>query len=168
MVAISILSISIAATFTAVQNAIQSSTLAKDQITGFYLAQEAMEYIKNVRDENALKTIVNAPSVTNWLYGLSDVAGDPCYFGKTCTIDSPNKSVWSCPGSFGSCPVMNEDSLSGLFGYNAGWTPTNFKREIQFQQVSANIEVAVTVSISWNTRGVNHSFQVKESLFNRQ
>ena len=38
LVAISVLSLSIAGAFTAVQGGIQSSTVAKDQITAFYLA----------------------------------------------------------------------------------------------------------------------------------
>src|SRR3989338_6292235 len=93
LVAISILSISITATFTAVQNGIQNSTIAKDQTTAFYLAQEAMEFIKNKRDENALNSISGGPN--QWLTGMSNAGGDPCYFGgggtsqKTCRIDSP-------------------------------------------------------------------------------
>ncbi len=175
LVAISILSLSIVATFTAVQNGLQTSNLAKDQITAFYLAQEAMEYIKNIRDQNALKTIVNG-TTTNWLSGLA-TPGDPCDMaaGKTCTIDSPHippsLAVVSCDGGFGTCPVINQDSVSSLFGYNAGWTPTYFKREVQFASVPntlPNVEVAVTIRISWTNHGRAQSFQVKESLFDRQ
>ncbi|HEY4509194.1 MAG TPA: type II secretion system protein [Candidatus Paceibacterota bacterium] len=167
LVAISILSLSIAATFTAVQNSIQNSTYAKDEITAFYLTQEAMEFIKNIRDENALHSI--SGQSTNWLASLSNVSSDPCYFGKTCVIDSPLKTVTACSGGFGSCPNLKEDSGTGLFGYTSGgtWLTTNFKREIQFQQVASD-EISVIIKISWTSRGIPKSFQVTETLFNRQ
>src|SRR3989344_8733451 len=100
LVAISILTLSIAGAFTAVQSGIQSSTFAKDQTTAFYLAQEGMEFIKNKRDENALNSINEQPNpVTNWLTGLSDDPdNDPCYFGSVCRVDvtvsSPNDVVY--------------------------------------------------------------------------
>ena len=132
-----------------------------------------MEFIKNVRDNNTLNKLNGGSN--NWLYGLADTSSDLCWFGNTCKIDSfvgiPN-GVTACSGGFGSCANIkqNTDDTSGtygLFGYTASWTDTNFKREIQFQSISAN-EILVTISISWLTRGVNHSFQVSESLFNRQ
>ena len=167
LVAISILSISILGTYTAVQNSLQSSTIAKDQVIGFYLAQEGMEYIKNVRDENALHSISGIP--TNWLTGLSGVGSDPCYFGKTCTIDSPAGTASTCSGGFGSCPDIKRNSSNGLYGYTTGgsWVATNFKRDIQFTQNSAD-EVTVTISIRWTNRGTTKSFQIKQILFNRQ
>ena len=165
LVAISILTMSIAATFTAVQGGIQSSTVAKDQTTAFYLAQEGMEFIRNIRDENALRSVNGTP--TNWLVGLSSVAGDPCFFGKTCTIDSPLKTLATCSGGFDSCPNIRQDQSTGLYGYTPGWTTLNFKREIQFQSLSPN-EVKITIFISWTARGISKSFQITELLLNHQ
>lgn len=164
LVAISILSLSILAGFTAVQNGIKSSLTSKNQITSFYLAQEVMEYVKNIRDENALD-FINGGTRT-WLTGLSAQASDPCYFGKTCYIDSPLKTATACSGVNTTCPNLRMDQTSKLWGYTAGWTQTNFKRAISFQSVSAD-EVAITVWISW-TEGLNtKTFQVTKSLFNR-
>ncbi len=178
LVAISVLSISILATFTAVQKGLQASALSKDQITAFYLTQEVMELIKNVRDENALHAISGATNpITGqpytWLSGISENVGDACYFGKTCVVDSPvgianSGGVTTCSGGFGTCPYIRQDAVTGLFGYNAGWTQTNFKREVQLVQVVSNVEVSVVVNISWTTGGSSRSFQIKESIFNRQ
>ncbi|MBI4155889.1 MAG: type II secretion system protein [Candidatus Zambryskibacteria bacterium] len=165
LVAISILTMSIAATFTAVQSGIQSSTIAKDQVTAFWLAQEGMEFIRNIRDENALRSVSGTP--TNWLASLSASAGDPCFFGKTCTIDSPLKTTAACSGGFGSCPNIRQSPSTGLYGYTSGWTQLNFKREIQFQSISAS-EVKALINISWLNRGVTKSFQISELLFNHQ
>ena len=169
LVAISILSLSILATFTAVQSGLQDSTIVKDRITAFYLNQEGMEIIKNLRDENALNNLSGGG--TNWLHGMAELLGDPCYFGKTCKVVSPAllANVTYCGVAFGSCPVLNQDSATGLFGYTSGgtWSATIFKREIQFTKNSDD-EVLVTIQISWTTRGVAKSFKVTESLFNRQ
>jgi hypothetical protein len=180
-VAISILSLSIAGTFTAVQNGIQNSTLAKDQTTAFYLAQEAMEFIKNRRDENALSSISQQPNpTTKWLTGLSDLNTsndvDPCYFGKVCMIDSPAKTITYCGMSFGTCPSLKQDTNTGsntygLYGYTGSWTPTIFKREIKFTEInpsSPGREIQVTIQMSWTSRWGPKSFQVTETLFNRQ
>jgi prepilin-type N-terminal cleavage/methylation domain-containing protein len=166
LVAISILSLSIAATFTAVQNGIQNSTVAKDQITAFYLAQEAMEYIKNIRDQNALSSINGGTNT--WLTGLSGVSGDPCYFGKVCRIDSPAQVATYCGTTFGTCPNLSQNPSNGLFGYTSGWTLTAIKREIQFVQKVADREVEVIVKMSWTNRGVIKSFDASETFFNRQ
>lgn len=177
LVAISILSLSILSTFASVKNGIQSSTQVKDQIISFYLAQEGIEYIKNIRDENALFSInevANSRPPRSWLYGISSVGGDPCYFGKTCVIDSyrGRAGIASCTGGFGSCPNLSQDTgavsgTKGLYGYTAGWSATTFKREIQLVQNSPT-EITVVLSMSWRTMGKNMSFQIKQLLFDRQ
>jgi len=165
LVAISILSLSVAGAFTAVQGGIKSSTVAKDQITAFYLAQEGMEFIKNVRDENALHSV--SGQSTGWLDDLSSVSSDPCFFGKICRIDSYLKTIATCSGGFGTCPNIKKDSSTGLFGYTPSWPDTVFKREIQFQQIGTD-EVFVIMRISWTNRGMCKFFQASETLFNRQ
>ena len=177
IVAIAILSLSIAGTFTAVQSGIQASTVAKDQATAFYLVQEGMEFIKNIRDENALYEVANPTlPAKNWLTGIlvdSNGISGPCDFGKTCIIDVPAKTIgiqpgnYSCSGGLGTCPRINQDISSGLFGYTQGWFPTTFRREIQFQSITVD-EVRVLISVSWTSRGKTRSFQVTQSLFNRQ
>ncbi|HEY4505350.1 MAG TPA: type II secretion system protein [Candidatus Paceibacterota bacterium] len=171
LVAISILSLSIAATFTAVQSGIQNSTIAKDQTIAFNLSQEAIEFIKNIRDENGLHSVDG--TTVNWLASISGSASDPCYFGKVCEIDSPLKTVTSCGSASitGSppnlCPNIRQDPVTGLYGYNSGWAVTNFKREIQLQQISAD-EASVVISVSWTSRAGSRYFQAVETLFNHQ
>lgn len=165
LVAIGILSVAILGTYTAVQGGLQKSTIAKDEIIAFYLAQEAIEYVKNIRDENSLRGL--GGTSTHWLSGLSAQASDNCYFGKVCTIDSLLKVTANCAGGAGSCPNIRMDNTSGLWGYTGSWALTNFKREISFQSISAN-EVRVIVVVSWMSGGTSRSFQVSEIVFNHQ
>lgn len=177
LVAISILSLSIVATFTAVQNGLQNSSIAKDQTTAFYLAQEAMEFIKNKRDNNALYTINGGLPAHGWLHGLSDV-GDLCYFGKICKIDvtvnSPNDVLYvgnyDNDSSWDQSSFLNQQTSTSLFGYTStsGWNPTIFKREIKFREIVPGQEVEVTIHMSWTSRWGVKSFLATETLFNRQ
>ncbi|HEY0220976.1 MAG TPA: prepilin-type N-terminal cleavage/methylation domain-containing protein, partial [Candidatus Paceibacterota bacterium] len=105
LVAISILSLSILSTFTVVSSSLKSSSLAKEQVIAFYLAQEAMEYIKNVRDNNALASLNGGANT--WLTGLSSAQADPCWYGlggvgqKTCQITTITQVVTNCAGGLG-------------------------------------------------------------------
>ena len=163
LVAVSILSISVLATFTAVQGGLQSSLYVKDRITAFYLAQEAFEYIKNIRDDNIIKTISGTP--TNWLAGLTANPGDPCPFTQYCKIDVKNRNVTNCGASLNNCPVLKQDTVSGLYNYTTG-SDTTFNRGIQFYFVTSD-EIDVAVTVQWITRGVTKSFKVQQSFFNR-
>jgi prepilin-type N-terminal cleavage/methylation domain-containing protein len=165
MIAIAILSVAILGTFTAVQSSLQDAGFAKDQTTAFYLVQEAVEYVRNVRDTNALTNI--ATPGTDWLSGLADPS-DPCHpLGKVCQIDVSSNTVASCPD--GTCPVLNEDPVTGAFGYNPAWPATHFRREITLTTPGgpngAN-EVLVNVTISWMSGIFSKTFTVQETLFN--
>lgn len=162
LVAISILSLSILAGFTAVQNGLKSSQTAKNQIIAFYMVQEAMEYIKNIRDENALD-FINGGTKT-WLTGLS-AGTDPCDIGEYCRIDSPAKVVTYCGMTNTSCPNIGMDTSTGVWGY--AYPVTNFNRAISITPVVAGQEVVVTVRISWTQGNSTQTFQVSQSLFNR-
>ncbi len=171
LVAVSILSISILAGFTAVQNGLKASINAKDQITAFYLIQDVMEFIKNKRDNNALASINGGSNA--WLDGLVTTTGGtlpgPCHFTTKCIIDSALTTVTSFGGANSAAEVLRRNSTTGLVGYNSSWPATNFKRVISFQEiVGSPNEVTATVWISWTQGNSTRSFQVSENIFNHQ
>lgn len=187
IVAIFVLSLSISGAFTAIQQSLSQSIIAKDEVKAFYLAQEAIEIIRNKRDANQLIRINTGTG--HWLRGIAENGADPCYFNpspdfpKVCRVDAFDLSLNYCgSNAWGSCPLLNQDqdtNLSNptayLYGYQTGptWKPTNFRREIQIERVqndaSGNpIEIAVTVRISW-TKGsllLPFVFEAKTHLFN--
>lgn len=170
LVAVAILSLSLLAGFTAVQSSLQNSNLTEDQITAFFLTQESVEFIKNIRDENALRNLGGTP--TTWLHLMSEVNTDPCYFGNVCRIDVVAKTMVYCGTTAGSCPVLNQNTTPSsstylLYGYTNGWTPTRFKREIQFQSIQPD-EVRVTTTVSWTKGNKNYTFQTSQLLFNHE
>lgn len=174
LVAISILTISILGTFTAVQSGLQSSSFAKDQITAFYLVQETMEYLRNVRDENAICTLDGASGgvCTNdgWLTGISADGSDPCTFDTVCRIDSYADTVVSCGSTeWESCPVLNQHT-TGVYSYTSGngWTATRFKREVKIESITPDEEISIAVRISWTSGSFTKNFTVRQNLRNWQ
>jgi prepilin-type N-terminal cleavage/methylation domain-containing protein len=163
LVAISILVMSITGAFTAAQNGISSAIYSKDQIIAFNLAAEGAEQIRNLRDENGIKG-------QNWLTGIANSSGDPCYFGKVCTVDAVNTDVngkpimAACSGALGTCPVLKQDPTNGFYGYASGWTDTTFKREISLTSINSH-EISILVRVSWSKGLVNRQFDIKENLF---
>ncbi len=166
LVAISILSISILATFSAVQAGLQYSGNAKNQTIAFYLVQEAMEFVKNTRDQNAL-TYLGGSSTTEWLSGISS-PGDPCD-GAVCELDMNASSnlLTSCSSDYNSCTYLRNNANTGQFGFNAAWTATTYKRGMQITSVDTD-EALITVHVSWTHRGQSRFVEVSQLIYNRQ
>lgn len=167
IVAIAVVSLAIAGATAAVRTGLVGSSLAKEQSQAFYLSQEAIEIIRNMRDANVLANFNNTP--TNWLSGIA-TAGSACAPPNTCTVDAniyPLQNPLSNIGCSGwnSCPYLRQDPVTFVYGYNGAWPQTRFRREIQIETVSAN-EVNITVQISWLHGVVARSFKTKTILTN--
>lgn len=158
-VAISILLISLSGPLSIAAQALRSAYYARDEITAFYLAQEGLEYVRAVRDQNYL----HSPAQP-WLTGVDDCespagAASP----PACQVDFPNFSHSVCVG--GTCTPLLIDS-NGLFNASTG-NPSAFTRTLTITEVAANPtgEVVVGVRVSWVSAGISRSFQLSEHLF---
>ncbi|MDP6387829.1 MAG: prepilin-type N-terminal cleavage/methylation domain-containing protein [Candidatus Pacebacteria bacterium] len=148
LVAITILTVSIVGPITIASKGMAASVFARDQITAFYLAQEAVEYIRNKRDENNIQG-------NNWLFGLSE-----CIGGNVCMIDIQNNNIELCQG--GACPVLKYNDTTGFYNYETG-NNSNFIREIKIDTVDDK-EVSITTTLSWKTGVISKTFTVKEHI----
>jgi len=162
IIAITVISLAIAGATSAVTTGLIGASIAKDQVQAFYLAQEAVEILRNKRDTNIL-TNFNG-TATNWLAGIAELATDPCAPGNTCTVDAFAYSLSNsgCTG-WNSCPYLRQDSLNYLYGYDGSWVETPFRREVQIEIISAT-EIAVTVQVSWTHGLSSRSFKTKTIL----
>jgi prepilin-type N-terminal cleavage/methylation domain-containing protein len=166
IVAISVLSLSISGVFSAVQQSLSQSIISKDEVKVFYLAQEAVDIIRNKRDSNQLSKTKGLP--VSWLDGITQ-GGDGvhiCPFGHTCTVNAVDLQIVDCgTGGWGTCPVLNQDPTTFLYSYNTSYPATNFRREIQIESIDAK-EIAITVQISWSKGSLPLRFKVKTLLLN--
>src|SRR6185369_6180494 len=85
LVAIAILMIAIAGPLTVAQKGLTSSIYARDQMIASYLAQDAIEYVKNVRDSDKL-------AGQGWLSSFDSNSGHDCET-FTCTVDTLHDTI---------------------------------------------------------------------------
>ncbi|HBM45414.1 MAG: hypothetical protein UR85_C0011G0008 [Candidatus Nomurabacteria bacterium GW2011_GWF2_35_66] len=187
LVAISILVISVIGPLSLASKGLSYSTYAKDEITAFYLANEAIDVIRNIRD-------TNTRSEKPWL----DVPGDnmdikiteKCKGPKGCYFDvwknPPNLRTAFVTGDIDSTlKTCNSDSGLVRFGYAFDWPnsiipnecadikidQTSFLRNITIDEVGWNpaglpTEIRATVKVSWTTKtGIERSVTITENLF---
>lgn len=170
MVAISILAIALVGPFTAVQSALTSSYVARDRLVASTLAQEGLEYVRSIRDNNYLAGL-------DWLDGFSSTVqnknlcfgNDPTGF---CTVDArlgdfhdePTAMRGYSQANVGNIPYLKLNS-SGLYSYVDG-TDTKFKRTVQINTVpDAAHEIKVTVVVTWQTGLQTYTVQVEDNLY---
>lgn len=175
LVAIFILVLAVTGPMVFAQSGLRSAFLARDQITAFFLAQDAIESIKNLRDDNAINN-------RNWLEGIyndCDVAlvGDcvvqveTMYDNRTVdgtSFETGDVRVAEC--SSGSCPVLKNDSI-GRFGYNlpgSTVTDSRFTRNVYLKEIGEGDELRIVVEVSWtsNVRIGRTRIVVQENIYN--
>jgi len=154
LVAISILITSIAGPMTIAQQGLSAARISVDQITAFYLAQEAVEGIRHIRDTNVL----NGDS---WLTGLS------LCIDTSCTLDITQSNEIEACESLGVCDPIRYHEQTNLYGYDGRWSDSKFTRDIRITQIVPN-EIAIEVFVTWNAGVLSRSVVIQESLFNWQ
>ena len=157
LVAIVVLLLAIVGPYQIATRGLFAAGIAKDQITAYYLAQEPVEYIRNIRDHNGL---LGNPS--GWLDGLDECLGQNCY------VDVFNQSIQVCLPE--GCPVLKYDnSVSGSYTYNYGANgeTSPFTRTTTMTQINAN-EYSISVSVTWSRGLITRDFTIRENIFNWQ
>ncbi|OGZ04190.1 MAG: hypothetical protein A2648_01225 [Candidatus Lloydbacteria bacterium RIFCSPHIGHO2_01_FULL_41_20] len=179
MVAISILIFSILGPLTIVSRGVFFSNYAKDQITSFYLSQEAIEYLRNRRDANIITSGTWNEYKTSIINScMVDTNPNGCRIDVTVpdsnSSDPSRRDIVSC-GSL--CPDLNRDIVNGFYGYTVGgnWVPTQFKRLVRVYKVLSNQELPadanelrIEVQVQWTNGVTTKSFTINEGLFNWQ
>ena len=172
LVAILVLTIAITGPLTIASKGLQSTLIAKDQDTAFYLAEDAIEYVRWIRDTNKL-------SGGNWLTGAGDTPSSnarsltPCESSAGCYLDSTENSPvmpTDCTPTV-TCPVMDYDPSVNRYSYTSG-TQTLFTRTTQLTVVNTN-EATLTVTVTWCDQAsvcatTPRLVVVREELFNWQ
>lgn len=160
LVAVLLLVTAVAGPLTIASRSLVAATVAKDQVVAFYLAQDAIEYIRFARDTNKLQK-------GDWLTGAGALDGinlNNCLDINGCYVDTTTANDPAvCPAS--GCPVLKYASTQ--FSYTSG-SDSIYRRTIQLGSVASN-ELEITVTVSWSsTAGTTRSITVYENIFNWQ
>lgn len=176
LIAVSILMIAIAGPLSLVQAGLFSSNHQRNQVTAIYLAQEAIEFIKNVRDGNSY-TQYDTTSYS-WLRSPDAVGALPLLSttvptnpgqcnGLGCYVD-PHKGsgVFVKPVYSGSNLFLNLNITNGIstYSYATAGTPTTFQRIVKISQ-NSNDEATITVTVYWTDHGLQRSYTISDIIY---
>jgi prepilin-type N-terminal cleavage/methylation domain-containing protein len=182
LIAIAILLISIAAPLVIISQALKSSYYSRDQITAYYLAQEAIEYIRNLRDVNGLQSIKSSVYSNTWLNGIDSVSNP---WLNTYGLSTYKLELVRVLGAYSlrrcvlsgntKCPPLQFDP-NGIYSYGdvAAPSTSNFTREIILSEAPASSygttsrdrEIVLYVNVYWNTGSIKNSVKIREHLTN--
>jgi prepilin-type N-terminal cleavage/methylation domain len=159
LVAISILMISIAGPYYSVYKAVQTTYIARDKLIATALAQEGIEYVRNVRDSNYLYNVANPGAQVDWLNGLTPCTGS----GVTCRVDTTKGTITPPVTCNGACVPLNISSAD-VYTYDPG-NPSRYTRSVNITAVDTK-ESIVTVTVTWVNSHMTNSIVVTEHLYN--
>lgn len=196
LVAIFILTVGITSVISLMTSSFFSAQYSNNEITGTYLAQEAMDYIRNNRDTTAFQSGDWVAFLGNFGYGQGGSGGDiDCFTDDGCYLDvtdlNPSTSVQGCTGIalYGSiiCPQFYYNpspnmGQGGYYTYNqniSGTTLTSFKRRVHmelspdhsFTDTNGNTiktELDITVTVEWQNGSSVRSTVLRGSLLKWQ
>jgi prepilin-type N-terminal cleavage/methylation domain-containing protein len=154
MVAITILVVAVAAPLTLAAQSLFAALYAKDQTTAFYLAQEAVETIRNKRDGNMLQ-FLNGQN-TGWL--------DTIPVGTSFWVDVPNDTLTTCGSTCLDSKLLHNGTF---YNYQTGDT-TRFGRSVLVtQNPNLTDEATIAVTVEWQTGSFKERrFTLQERIYN--
>ncbi len=177
LVAVSLLSIAITAPMSLTSKSLTTAYYARDQVTAFHLAQEAVETIRHVRDNNILKNAFGTYAPI--------LEGIPATDGSPFVVDTRNNAMTLCTDTVAyppdGCPPLSSDG--SLYGYPIGgeqtctsgvvsgtggcWGASNFTRTVRtLAGISGNPdEIRISVDVAWKTGSLTPHFTISENLY---
>lgn len=176
LVAVLLLVTAITGPLTIASKGLTAALVAKDQITAYFLAQDAIEYIRYRRDTNCLGTSPAACASNVWLSGLGQcLSADGTV---RCVIDSTHNIFSSgtnnCSALPTACTNMKYDTVAKRFTYGSVSSTvvnTIFTRTTSIINPygSSADQALVTVVVEWSDMaGITRNVTMREVLFNWQ
>jgi len=167
LVAVTLLTLAIGAPMALTSKSLAAAYRARDQITAFHLAQEAIETVRHVRDHNILMIAVGED--VDLLDGILTEDDDSQVFTVDTTESIENAiDLNGCPS--GECPPLQINSDDELYGYGTGWRDTRFTRTVSAETIREEDgvpqEVKITAAVSWQTGSFEvQTVEISENLY---
>lgn len=170
LVAISVLMVAVVSPITIAQKGLSSALFSKDQMIASFLAQDTIEFIKGIRDDNVKGDF-------EWLSGLTDCVqpgGIKSAIKTFCIVDSITVGGIEKADSNNAYLYMHS-SLNAegeeVFVYytheDIGNEKSKFKRIVNIRQNGTRDEALITVIVSWGgARSADNNVIVKAFIYN--
>ncbi|HTE48439.1 MAG TPA: prepilin-type N-terminal cleavage/methylation domain-containing protein [Candidatus Paceibacterota bacterium] len=184
LVAISIFTVSLLGIMSVLATSISDTTYAKQKMVATYLAQEGIEYIRNMRDTFVLYDTTPpppSPAQHGWdafndnLLSNScrrDKNPNGCWFGDLpdTAYAYPSQPMTLIPLSFCNDSICSAHPLlyhasTGKYDYVSSGVASGFTRQIKAEVVSSD-ETKITSAVYWKQGSGNYNVTFSENLFN--
>jgi len=181
MVAITIITLAVAGPMFAASRAVVAAQGARYQLIASHLAQEGIEYVRLMRDNEYLATRPGGSHASgdpwdNFLNGSMPLylgSIKQCRTSNICTLD-PVSAPTMCVGAVGTCSLQvcpggtcNAPLYLTTIGIytqqSVGNTKTVFTRTIQTFS-PATVDERIDSKVSWSFHGINYSVTVSDHL----
>ena len=166
-VAITILVIAVVAPMSLVAKSLSVSYYVRDEMTASYLAQEAIETVRNIRDSTVVDNLKNNGTTDPFAF-IDSYAKNATPFTVDAHLTDSSTAIAACSGT---CQPVDTNGV--FYGYpspgdSTGWTPTRFTRTVTASYVDAptDADLHLTVTVSWKTGGFySRSITLNEDLY---
>lgn len=148
LIAVFVITVGLGGVFALVPLSIYQVGYSNSRLTAIYLAQEGMEIVKNIRDQNLINS-----------------APDP-WTGLTIGANYASYSDTALISCGAGCPPLRRDA-SGFYNYISGGT-TNFKRTISvanFTDSGGGACLKVSSVVEWTDIKGTHNITAEENLY---
>jgi len=152
LVAVAILAVVLAGYLSLAQEGLSLVTNAKQRTAAFYLANDAMEYIKNIRAtdlSNRKEILVPGSDFYTVLF-----TNGKCDGANGCALDTANGTAQECvPAGGQACQPLRFDDATSLYTYGNVGVPSAFTRVVRVvPSTGLSDEAAVSVEVSWEEK----------------
>ncbi len=154
LIAIFIFVLAVTAILSLVGDSVNNTSSLKDTITASYLADEAMDYIRNDRDTISFQHQYNGSQNGDWSTFNAKYSG--CFTSDGCELDMFADYVQQCQN--GLCTPIRfftgaAQKYYGFFGPAMNGDITTFERKIRFvYPANASDKFVMIVTVSWKNK----------------
>jgi len=152
LVAISIFTVSVISLMFVLSNGITGTKFANNKIIAGYLAQEGIEYVRNMRDTYAL----SGDKFNSKLESCKKE--DACGFNDTVFV-TDNKFISKCDND---CKLYINN---GSYTYTVSSEDSGFTRTIWMDKINNNNEVKIFSKVKWTQGSGEYDVTLSENLF---
>jgi Tfp pilus assembly protein PilV len=149
-VAILVLVFAVVGPLTLTSRSLNATLVTRDELVATYLAQEALEHVRFLRDGSMLRG-------ENWMLSLGSC------LGQYCAIDVWDDSLPSTCGNDG-CSEIDYDEDTHRYQYGDG-DATHFTRLVRIDNTGQADEKTVSIVVEWTSGTREHSLQIRENIF---
>ena len=183
LIAISIFTVSVLALLIILSKGISDTEYAKRKMTAEYLAQEGIEYMRNMRDTFSLYASINGNNGWDNFKNRLSIANcdtDTCYFDdqKDLTDSDPNFNLFNSDGNLPithifmtkcpdpSCPHLMYDATNARYDYSSSGQDSGYIRTIKVNFPTNPDEATIISTVSWVQGSGTYNATFSEELFN--